>query len=117
MPATTSWVDGITFTADGETNTYDFELAAAPPTDGGGGPTVTVPPTDLASPVTAPEAIETWPLVVLGVVLTAVILADFPASGASQALTRSICRGGDVALAGFSDLNTRPGPQAGSHSV
>ncbi len=31
IAAVTSYVDGITFTADGATDTWDFELAAVPP--------------------------------------------------------------------------------------
>ena len=58
IPVTTSYVDGISLTIDGVTDTWDFELAAAPTT----APTdpatplpagATVPPTDLASPATA----------------------------------------------------------------
>src|SRR6187551_3255385 len=50
VPAVTSYVDGVEFTADGVSNTWDFELAAAPtptpttpPVGGGGGGTVTLP--------------------------------------------------------------------------
>ena len=79
VPANTSWVDGISLTADGASDTWDFELAAAPPpTDegGGGGSTVTVPPTDSAMPASVPSAIRGQEaLVVLGVLLAVVIIA------------------------------------------
>jgi hypothetical protein len=74
----TSYVDGVTFTADGATDTWDFELAAAPPPtdEGGGGSTVTVPPTDSAMPASVPSAIRGQEaLVVLGVLLAVVIVA------------------------------------------
>jgi len=81
IPAITSYVDGIEFTVRGESNTWDFELAAAPtptpttPPVGGGG-TVTLPPTDLSSPATAPSSIKGQEaLVVLGVLLAVVIVA------------------------------------------
>jgi hypothetical protein len=82
VPATTSYVDGITFTADGATDTWDFELAAPPPPEsnggggGGGGSTVTVPPTDAVMPGTTPSSIRGQEaLVVLGVLLAVVIVA------------------------------------------
>jgi len=74
VPAVTSYVDGIEFTADGASDTYDFELAAVPPpaTDS---VTVTVPPTDLA-PATQPSSIKGQEaLVVLGLLLAVVIVA------------------------------------------
>ena len=78
VPAVTSYVDGIEFTADGASDTWDFELAAVPPpaSNGGGGSTVTVPPTDSAMPATVPSAIRGQEaLVVLGVLLAVVIVA------------------------------------------
>ena len=73
IPVTTSYVDGISLTIDGVTDTWDFELAAAPtvaPTD----PATplpagaTVPPTDLASPTTASPTVDVLPFVILGIV-------------------------------------------------
>jgi len=78
VPAVTSYVDAVTFNADGATDTYDFELAAVPPPtdEGGGGSTVTVPPTDTSMPASVPSAIRGQEaLVVLGVLLAVVIVA------------------------------------------
>jgi hypothetical protein len=78
VPATTSYVDGIEFTADGASDTWDFELADVPPpaTNGGGGSTVTVPPTDVALPATVPSSIRAQEvLVVIGALLAVVLVA------------------------------------------
>jgi hypothetical protein len=70
IPVTTSYVDGISLTVDGVTDTWDFELAAAPTTAPTDPPTpgATVPPTDFASPATTAQTVDGLPLIILGIV-------------------------------------------------
>jgi hypothetical protein len=75
-PATTSYVDGVSLTAAGTTNTWNFERAAAPTPTPPPGVTVTVPPTDVAMPATTPSSIRGEEvLVFLGALLAVVVVA------------------------------------------
>ena len=67
VPATTSYVDGISLTVGNTTDTWDFELAAAPvPPDPDSG-NVTPPPTDVASPAAGSGSVDARAFLVLGV--------------------------------------------------
>jgi hypothetical protein len=74
--ATTSYVDGVSLTIDGVTDTWDFELAAVPtptpvatPPAGTTGPAATLPPTDVAvaARVTPSRTTDGLAFIILGV--------------------------------------------------
>jgi len=74
VPATTSYVDGVSLTIAGDpatTDTWNFELAAAGPTP----PRATAPPTDLAAAATDPGSFDARPLIVLGFVSLIALLS------------------------------------------
>ncbi len=68
IPVTTSYVDGVSLTVGGETDTWDFELAAAapPPTQRPAG--ASQPSTDAAAPATGSRTFDGWAFITFGVV-------------------------------------------------
>ncbi len=74
IPPTTSFVDGVSLTVDGVTDTWDFELAAAPPSSAPSA-ALTAPPTDVAAPASGSGTLDVRAFIILGVVALLALLS------------------------------------------